>query len=89
MKFFLPSLPLETMKAKIITNLNELEKTGVVSRRDNYNVIMKSIAQVGKNRTPNSLGFFDKEKLFHNNIDTSTCSCFHINCWLTFKLQGL
>ncbi len=34
------------MKVKIGNNLNELEKAGVVSHRDNYQALINSVVQV-------------------------------------------
>jgi len=39
-------LPLETMKCKIVENLRELEKLGVVSASDGYQSIINSVAKV-------------------------------------------
>jgi len=39
-------LPLATMKCKIVENLSELERLGVVSATDGYQQIVNSIAQV-------------------------------------------
>ena len=39
-------LPLEKMKLKIQTNLDQLEKGGLTSRKDNYQSIINSVVQV-------------------------------------------
>ena len=38
--------PLEVIKKKIADNLQELEKLGVISHRDNYQTLVNSIVQV-------------------------------------------
>ena len=43
---FFSRLPLETMKIKIKGNLTHLEKGGLVSSKDNYQDLIRSIVQV-------------------------------------------